>query len=190
MPEENRQYLVRLGGMTRMEQALITQLSQGELRDWVTKYAGLYQEMMAYYRCAMMAVETKFNVLNEELSLRYDRNPIETVKTRLKAPESIIDKMVRRGFPLTVESIEQNIHDIAGVRVICAFPSDIYNLADMFLRQDDIHLLEPGPAWNTRSAIKRILCSLRTLTGNSSTALKSVRSWTVEWRSFTRAWQS
>ena len=142
MPEENRQYLVRLGGMTRMEQALITQLSQGELRDWVTKYAGLYQEMMAYYRCAMMAVETKFNVLNEELSLRYDRNPIETVKTRLKAPESIIDKMVRRGFPLTVESIEQNIHDIAGVRVICAFPSDIYNLADMFLRQDDIHLLE------------------------------------------------
>ncbi len=109
MPEENRQYLVRLGGMTRMEQALITQLSQGELRDWVTKYAGLYQEMMAYYRCAMMAVETKFNVLNEELSLRYDRNPIETVKTRLKAPESIIDKMVRRGFPLTVESIEQNM---------------------------------------------------------------------------------
>ena len=142
MPEENRQYLVRLGAMSRMEQALITRLSPEELQAWVTQYAGLYQEMMAYYRCAMMAVETRFNVLNEELSLRYDRNPIETVKTRLKSPESIIDKMVRRGFPLTVESIEQNIHDIAGVRVICAFPSDIYNLAEMFLRQDDIHLLE------------------------------------------------
>ena len=142
MPEENRQYLVRLGGMSRMEQALITQLSQWELQEWVMKYAALYQEMMAYYRCAMMAVETKFNVLNEELSLRYDRNPIESVKTRLKAPESIIDKMTRRGFPLTVASIEKNIHDIPGVRVICAFPSDIYNLAEMFLRQDDIHLLE------------------------------------------------
>ena len=142
MPEENRQILMRLGSMSRMEQALISQLSQSELQAWVEKYALLYQEMMAYYRCAMMAVETKFNVLNEELSLRYDRNPIETVKTRLKSPESIIEKMSRRNFPLTVESIEQNIHDIAGVRVICAFPSDIYKLADMFLRQDDIHLVE------------------------------------------------
>ena len=142
MPEENKQILMRLGAMTRMEQALSPQLSQEEIQEWVSKYAGAYQEMMAYYRCAMMAVETKFNVLNEELSLRYDRNPIETVKTRLKSPESIIEKTIRRGFPLTVESIEENIHDIAGVRVICAFPSDINNLAEMFLRQDDIHLLE------------------------------------------------
>ena len=142
MPEENRQYLMRLGSMSRMEQALINQLSQVELQEWILKYAALYQEMMAYYRCAMMAVETKFNVLNEELSLRYDRNPIETVKTRLKSPESILEKVNRRGIPLTVESIEEHIHDIAGVRVICAFPSDIYKLADMFLRQDDISLLE------------------------------------------------
>ena len=142
MPEENRQYLMRLGSMSRMEQALINQLSQVELQEWIIKYASLYQEMMAYYRCAMMAVETKFNVLNEELSLRYDRNPIEAVKTRLKSPDSIIEKVNRREIPLTVESIEKNIHDIAGVRVICAFPSDIYKLADMFLRQDDIQLLE------------------------------------------------
>ena len=142
MPEENRQFLLRLGGMSRMEQALVSLMSQQEIREWVLKYSSGYQELMAYYRCAMMSVETKFNVLNEELSLRYDRNPIEAVRTRMKSPESIVEKIRRRGFPLTVESIEENIHDIAGVRVICAFPSDIYKLSEMFLRQDDITLLE------------------------------------------------
>ena len=89
-----------------------------------------------------MEVTTKFNVLNEELSLEYDRNPIETIKSRLKSPESIMEKMQRKGLPFTVDSIEQNIMDVAGVRVICSFPSDIYALSDMFLRQDDIRLVE------------------------------------------------
>ena len=99
-----------------------------------------YRELMAYYNCAMMEVSTKFNVLNEELSLRYDRNPIESIKTRLKSPESIMDKLRRRGmsFPLSVEKIEQEINDIAGVRVICSYPSDIYMLSEVFLGQDDI----------------------------------------------------
>ena len=141
MSEEVRSEL-RAGAMTRQEQALMNRFSQSELSDWVRKNASPYQELMAYYRCAMMAVETKFNVLNVELSLRYDRNPIEAVKTRLKTPESVIEKLSRKGCPLTVESIEENISDIAGVRVICAFPSDIYKLADMFLRQDDITLIE------------------------------------------------
>ena len=89
-----------------------------------------------------MEVETKFNVLNEELSLQYDRNPIETIKTRLKSPESIMEKLSRRGYPMTVESIEKNLNDIAGVRVICSHPSDIYKLSDALLRQDDIVLLQ------------------------------------------------
>jgi putative GTP pyrophosphokinase len=97
---------------------------------------------MAYYRCAMMEVETKFNVLSEELSLQYDHNPIETIKCRLKRPESIAEKAAKRDIPLTVEGIEQNIFDIAGVRVICSFVSDIYMLADAFLKQDDITLIE------------------------------------------------
>ena len=102
-----------------------------------------YRELMAYYNCAMMEVSTKFNVLNEELSLRYDRNPIESIKTRLKSPESIMDKLRRRGmnFPLSVEKIEQEINDIAGVRVICSYPSDIYMLSEVFLGQDDITLI-------------------------------------------------
>ena len=97
---------------------------------------------MAYYRCAMMEVSAKFNVLNEELSLQYDRNPIETIKTRLKSPESIVEKLNRKGLPITVESIEKNLNDVAGVRVICSYTSDIYMLSDAFIRQDDITLIQ------------------------------------------------
>lgn len=101
-----------------------------------------YKELMAYYRCAMMEVETKFRVLSENLSLEDDRNPIEAIKTRMKSPESIVKKLKLRGFPLTVESIEENLNDVAGVRVICGFPSDIYKLSEAFLRQDDVTLIE------------------------------------------------
>ena len=109
-----------------LERLLLSRLPRKEISALVQSYTQPYRELMSYYRCAMMEVETKFNVLNEELSLQYDRNPIESIKTRLKSPESIAEKLQRRGFPLTVESIEQNLNDIAGVRVICSFPSDIY----------------------------------------------------------------
>ena len=112
------------------------------VKDKIKAYAAPYKELMSYYRCAMMEIETKFCVLSEGFSLEYDRNPIETIKTRLKSHESILDKLVRRNFALTVENIEQQIHDVAGVRVICAFPSDIYTLADALLKQDDITLIE------------------------------------------------
>lgn len=125
-----------------MRQALLKRLNDSELEKWLRDYAMPYKELMAYYRCAMMEVETKFNVLNEELSLAYDRNPIETIKSRLKSPESIVGKVARKGLPLTIDSIEKNIRDIAGIRVICSFPSDIYMLADCLLSQDDITLIE------------------------------------------------
>lgn len=100
-----------------------------------------FKELMSYYRCAMMEVETKFRVLSEELSIQYDRNPIESIRSRLKTPESILEKMQRKNLPISTESIEANLTDIAGVRVICSFPSDIYTLADALLKQDDITLL-------------------------------------------------
>ena len=124
-----------------LERALMERLSKSEITTWLKNYAKPYQELMAYYRCALMEVETKFNVLNEELSLVYDRNPIETIKSRIKSPESIIDKVMRKGIPLTVDSIEKNINDIAGIRVICAFPNDIYMLSEALLRQDDVRLI-------------------------------------------------
>lgn len=100
------------------------------------------QEMMARYRCAIMEVETKFRVLDEQLSLQKERNPIESIKTRLKSPESIRGKLSRRNLPLTLDSIENNLNDVAGVRVICSFVDDIYMLADCLIQQDDIELLE------------------------------------------------
>ena len=109
MPEE---------GSISIEQFLLTRLSKSDFKKWVENSSAPYKELMAYYRCAIMEIETKFKVLNEELSIQYDRNPIETIKSRLKTPESIFDKIARKGCPLTVESIEENITDIAGVRVI------------------------------------------------------------------------
>lgn len=117
-------------------------LPKEQIKEWIKFYAAPYKELMAYYKCAMMEVETKFRVLNEQLSLEYDRNPIETIKTRLKSVESISDKLVALNAPITVEGIEQNLNDVAGVRVICGFPSDIYTLANAFLNQDDITLIE------------------------------------------------
>lgn len=99
------------------------------------------QRLMSYYRCAIMEIETKFKVLNEEYSLQHDRNPINSIKSRLKAFPSIVEKMERKGFELSADSIEQNLNDVAGIRIICAFEEDVYTLADALLRQDDITLI-------------------------------------------------
>lgn len=101
-----------------------------------------FNTLMAYYRCAIMEVETKFRVLNEQFSLQYDRNPIESIKSRIKSIDGIIKKANKKGIPITMESIEKNIRDIAGIRVVCSFPEDIYMLADCLLRQDDVLLVE------------------------------------------------
>ncbi len=97
-----------------------------------------YRLLMAYYRCAMLEIETKFNVLNEEMSLQYELNPIKNIHCRLKSIPSIVEKAQRKGIPISVESIEANLYDIAGIRVICSFQEDVYRLADMLLTQDDI----------------------------------------------------
>ena len=101
-----------------------------------------FKTLMAYYRCAIMEVETKFRVLNESLSIRYERNPIESIKTRLKDPKSIIDKLYRKGVEPTFSAIEQYLEDIAGLRVICAFKEDVYKISEYLLQQDDIELVE------------------------------------------------
>ena len=100
-----------------------------------------FVKLISYYKCAIMEVETKFNVLNQEYSHDFDRNPINNIQSRIKRPQSIKEKMERNDFPRTIESIEQNLNDIAGVRVICAFPEDVYTLAEAFLKQDDITLI-------------------------------------------------
>lgn len=101
-----------------------------------------FQELMNNYRCALMEIETKFKVLDAEFSMEHERNPFETIKTRIKSPAGIIEKLRRKGCEITCEDIEREINDVAGVRVICAFPEDIYILADMLAKQDDITVLK------------------------------------------------
>lgn len=100
------------------------------------------QELFTYYRCAIMEVETKFRVLDEQFSLQYDDNPIESIKSRIKSYDSILRKMKRKGISFNLDSIQNEIFDIAGIRVICSFEKDIYLLADYLLAQDDITLIE------------------------------------------------
>lgn len=99
-------------------------------------------KMMMIYNCAIRRVKTKFQVLNDELSITRQRNPIEFIKSRIKQPKSISSKLRRKGYPITVESAMGHLSDVAGIRVICAFIDDIYKVADMFTAQDDIELIK------------------------------------------------
>ncbi len=113
-----------------------------EVIEWGKPIMQNFSKLMAYYRCALMEIETKFNVLNEEFSLRYDRNPINSIKSRLKSFGSMRDKLQRKGLTLTVDNIEECLNDVAGVRVICSFTDDVFMLAEALLNQDDITLVE------------------------------------------------
>lgn len=113
-----------------------------EFLDFIKKNKEPYDTLISYYKCAMMEVETKFRVLNEQFSLEYDRNPIESIKTRIKSTDSLIRKIRDKNIPLTMTAIENNINDIAGVRIICSFLDDIYTLADCLINQDDITLIK------------------------------------------------
>ena len=121
---------------------LLRELVSEEFLEMARDNTRPWRQLMSYYRCAMMEVETKFRVLNEQFSLQYDRNPIETIKTRLKSMDSIVGKMKSKGLPLTLAALEENIFDVAGIRIICSFPEDIYMLADCLLNQDDNTLIE------------------------------------------------
>lgn len=100
-----------------------------------------FRAAMLEYTSALWEIETKLKVLNAEFSLHHDRNPIESIKTRLKAPESIINKMKRRGLAMDIASMRQNILDIAGVRIICSFEEDVYYLRDCLANQHDIQIM-------------------------------------------------
>ena len=100
-----------------------------------------FQEAMMMYTCAIREVKTKLEVLNDELSVRNQRNRIEMIKSRVKKPMSIVDKLKRRNLEVSVESMMNHLDDIAGIRVICSFVDDIYQVAEMLVRQDDVRVL-------------------------------------------------
>ena len=129
-------------GIESLEAALRQRFTSEESRTWIKEQSRPFRELMSYYRCALMEVETKFRVLNEELSLEGEANPIDAIESRLKSPESIIEKVDRKGIDFSVEAIEEHIDDIAGIRVICSFESDEYLIAEARLRQTDVQLIE------------------------------------------------
>ncbi|MGI6205532.1 MAG: GTP pyrophosphokinase [Anaerovoracaceae bacterium] len=100
------------------------------------------KSMLMQYSCAIREVKTKLEVLSDEFSAQNKRNPIEFITSRVKTPKSIMQKLHRRNLPVTLESAEKNLCDIAGVRVICSFVDDIYSVADMLISQDDVELVK------------------------------------------------
>ena len=116
--------------------------SEIKIPDELMKEAEQMQGLLLYYSYAIKEIRTKLEILNDELAFRTRRNPIESIESRVKKPASIIEKLRRKNYPVSVESIFENLHDVAGVRVICSFIEDIYDVADMFLKQDDITLVE------------------------------------------------
>ena len=109
--------------------------------EHVFEQEALYQEVMMRYHCAILEMRTKLEVLSRDMSVRYRRNPIEFIESRLKTPSSIARKLRRLGHEVSVESMQENLSDIAGIRVLCAYIDDIYEIARMLARQKDVSIL-------------------------------------------------
>ena len=97
--------------------------------------------LKSYYKSAIQTVVSKLSIMNDEHFLAQGRKPIQIITSRVKKQQSLIDKMKRHGYPLTVEAAQERINDIAGVRAICAFENDAYQLAEALLKLEDITLL-------------------------------------------------
>lgn len=106
------------------------------------KLAFEFQKIMMLYESAIKQIETKLEILNKESKVNHKRNPIDTVKSRIKSPDSIATKLEKRNLPVTFDSMINNLDDIAGVRVVCPYISDIYNVREMLLKQPDIKLIQ------------------------------------------------
>lgn len=100
-----------------------------------------WKEVNLIYNAALKQMETKMEILNEEFQHVHQYNPIEHIKARMKTPESIVKKLKRHGRESTIENMVNHINDIAGIRIICSFTSDIYRIADMIREQKDIKVI-------------------------------------------------
>ena len=117
-------------------------LPEPESFDNIFANIGELRELQHIHTAAMMQLRLKFEILNSEFRVHHHRNPIHHIESRLKSTRSMYNKLVQRGFPTSIESAKKNLNDIAGVRVVCSFPEDIYLLAKCLLQQDDIRLIE------------------------------------------------
>ncbi len=109
-----------------------------------------FRKALFFYEAGLQQIMAKLEILNREFQYGNDRNPIENVKSRVKSERSIVEKMKKKGLPMTISAMMGNIYDIAGIRVVCPFISDVYQVARMILSQKDINLVtmnikEPKP---------------------------------------------
>lgn len=102
---------------------------------------GVYQTVMMRYHCAILEMRTKLEVLSRDLTVRYRRNPIEFIESRLKKPRSIARKLQKLGYEVTVANMQEHLSDIAGIRVLCAYIDDIYEIARMLSLQNDVSII-------------------------------------------------
>lgn len=126
------------------EMMIFPQVDQA-IYDRRRKMAGTvveYKEMRMRYSCAIKEVRTKFDVLNSEFNVRYRRNPITSINSRLKSSSSIMNKLARKNLDFTLENVENNLFDVAGIRVVCSYVDDIYVLAQALTKQDDITVIK------------------------------------------------
>ena len=100
------------------------------------------QQVMLLYEAGIREIKTKLDILSDESRISGKPSPIDSIKSRIKTPRSIIGKLKRRGYPISLQSMMENLNDIGGIRVICPFIEDIYTVADMLMRQDDLTLVE------------------------------------------------
>ena len=119
-----------------------TYIESGYSAEKIYDTALKFQQLMMIYDGAAKQITTKLEILNKEFNVRGKRSPIESIKSRIKSPESIALKLDRHGLPMTLENMTLSLNDIAGVRVICPYVADIYDVRDMFLSQADIRLIE------------------------------------------------
>ena len=107
---------------------------QGQLREFLV--------MRNLYEAAARQLTLKFEILNDEFSVLYARNPIHHIESRVKTPESIAAKLMKKGLPVSIETAREHVNDIAGVRVVCSYIDDVYRVAEMLERQKDIEIVK------------------------------------------------
>ena len=135
---------INLNPNSELNQSIVNVPDVVQVPDvWINE-ARQFRMAMMMYACAIREVKTKLEVLNDELSIKNQRNPIEMIKSRVKKPMSILEKLQRRGLPVSVESMVKNLDDVAGIRIICSFVDDIYEVAEMLVRQDDVTVIAIG----------------------------------------------
>ena len=116
-------------------------MSQGHSAEEILEMAMKMQQSMSVYESGIKEICTKLEILQREAQVKGIHNPIESIKSRVKNVFSVIEKLNRKGFDVSMDSVEKNLCDVAGVRVICPYIDDIYVVAERIRRQDDLHVL-------------------------------------------------